>query len=570
MRSRNALFQVIFFVLLFTFASALSAQDALTQTYTSEDGMFTMRYPEGWTVEQDRNLIILRMDQVTIQANYRDYGAEVTLSEILDYDTREIMGFSPPENLIIAGYAAIQSAGIDQLHTILNFCDGMFGLVYGYVPSGQVEAYRPTIMAIMETIRFGDAEPRVCRPAFEGLALISVTNAAQMTQITTLGDDTVPVLSVAFNTEQGQLAAGTQTGDVWLFSTVTGEQQGTLTRNRGGATSIAFSTSGFNLAIGSGSGEVRGWNSPPDGGTSPMQMHNTAVESVAFHQFLVASGSLDGEVRLWDLISRGDEVVLVDAAQPTPVASIAFSPDGSLLAAGGGSTIRLWNMGSRTVQAVLETEVSEITSLAFRPDGSALIYGGSHSAVWVWNLDVDNRPLLDGHEGQVSSVAFSPDGQIIASSDSVAIRLWNANTGASLNTLQPAAGGGINSVAFSPDGRVLVSGGDSGGVVVWGVSADSVPAQEVAAPAGGDQTAGTVPAVATCTISAPNQVNLRRGPGTNFDRAGSLAAGQTAEVDGQAPGGDGMTWYRLTDGAWVRSDVVRAPDTCATVPVVTP
>lgn len=570
MRGRHALFQVGFFVLLFTFPFVLNAQEALTQTYTSADAMFTMSYPEGWTVEEENGLIRFSSDQAFIQVNYRDYGAEVTLSEILEYDILEIMGFSPPENLIIAGYAAIQSAGRDQLQTIFNFCDGMFGLVYGYVPSGQVEAYRPTIMAMMETIRFGDDEPRVCRPAFEGLAPISVTNAAQITQITTLGDETVPVLSVSFNTEQGQLAAGTQNGDVWLWSTVTGEQQRTLTGNRDGATSVAFSSSGFNLAIGTGSGQVRGWNSPPDGGASPMQTHSTAVESVAFHRLLIASGSLDGEVRLWDMISPGTDVVLVDAANPTPVASVAFSPDGTLLAAGGGNTIRLWDMAARTVQTVLETEVGEITSLAFRPDGTALIYGGDHSAVWVWNLAGDNRPLLDGHEGQVSALAFSPDGQIIASSDSAAIRLWDASTGASLTTLQPDADGAVNSVAFSPDGRVLVSGGDSGGVVIWGVSADSAPAQPAAESAGDQETTGTVPAVATCTISAPNQVNLRRGPGTNFDRAGALTAGQTAEVDGQAPGGDGMTWYRLTDGAWVRSDVVRAPDTCAAVPTVTP
>lgn len=570
MRCEKAFLQLVILVLLLVFPAALMAQTDLPQSYTSADGMFTMSYPDGWTVEQDGNLIIFRMDQAFIQVNYRDYGAEVTPSEILEYETLEIMGFSPPENLIIAGYAAIQSAGRDQLQTIINFCDGMFGLVYGYVPSGQVEAYRPTIMAMMETIRFGDGEPRVCRPAFEGLAPISVTNAAQITQITTLGDETVPVLSLSFNPEQGQLAAGTQSGDVWLWSTVTGEQQRTLTGNRDGATSVAFSSGGFNLTIGTGSGQVRGWNSPPDGGASPMQTHSTAVESVAFHRLLIASGSLDGEVRLWDMISPGTDVVLVEADNPTPVASVAFNPDGTLLAAGGGNTIRLWDVAARTVQAVLETEVGEITSLAFRPDGTALIYGGDHSAVWLWNLAGDNRPLLDGHEGQVSGLAYSPDGQIIASSDSAAIRLWDASTGTSLTSLQPDADGAVNSVAFSPDGRVLVSGGDSGGVVIWGVSADSAPAQPAAESAGGQETTGTVPAVATCTISAPNQVNLRRGPGTNFERAGSLSAGQSAEADGQAPGGDGMTWYRLTDGAWVRSDVVSAPDTCGSLPVVTP
>lgn len=74
-------------------------------------------------------------------------------------------------------------------------------------------------------------------------------------------------------------------------------------------------------------------------------------------------------------------------------------------------------------------------------------------------------------------------------------------------------------------------------------------------------------AASPCTLTAADAVNLRAGPGTNYDRAGGLNAGDTADADAQASGADGRTWYRLADGRWVRADVIEAGDGCAGLPV---
>jgi hypothetical protein len=73
-----------------------------------------------------------------------------------------------------------------------------------------------------------------------------------------------------------------------------------------------------------------------------------------------------------------------------------------------------------------------------------------------------------------------------------------------------------------------------------------------------------------CTVSASSNINQRSGPGTDFDVSGTLAGGSSASVDGQATGADGFIWYRLTIGAWVRSDLVAAMGACSEVPEVTP
>jgi Tol biopolymer transport system component len=72
-------------------------------------------------------------------------------------------------------------------------------------------------------------------------------------------------------------------------------------------------------------------------------------------------------------------------------------------------------------------------------------------------------------------------------------------------------------------------------------------------------------------IAGGTGVNLRTGPGTNYERAGGLTAGERAEVDGRAGGTDGYRWYRLAEsGMWVREDVVTVAESCRQVPVVQP
>jgi hypothetical protein len=69
-----------------------------------------------------------------------------------------------------------------------------------------------------------------------------------------------------------------------------------------------------------------------------------------------------------------------------------------------------------------------------------------------------------------------------------------------------------------------------------------------------------------CEVSASGTVNLRSGPGTNFDRAGTLGAGESFEVVGQAAGTDGFTWYELENDAWVREDIISLQGDCGSIP----
>lgn len=598
MRGKTMLFLCLTFVFLFAFPMVMIAQSNLTQTYTSPDGKFSMSYPAGWTLNDRReNVTGFNGDAGLLEISFydnKDSGyAPVTALEYLevgigdDPDFRAAMGWSEPEEMTIAGFTALQSGSdlMRQLNTVIDFGDGVLVKAIGFV-QGDLAASTPTFMAILNSIQYGDGSQPVVQQSLDNLEPITPANAAGIVQLATLGDTDVAVESVAFSPDGGLLGAALADGTVQLWDVATREIRFTFRGFTDGATSVSFDAGGSLLAIGTGSGHVEVWDTQrgePALMSGLLQKHDAAVTSVSLggeSGTLIASGADDGSVRLWDN-ANASEIALDDNVLGGAVGGVAFSLDGSVLFAGGGNIIRLWDTATGAVMTSLESEISDISSIGPIGGGIFLLYGGADAALWVWDLDDETLPVLGEIDPPLSALAFSTDFTLLASADAGGVRLWDVATTANLITLPSPSGERVNTVAMNADSSLLASGGPTGGVILWGVSGDA-GSETSAAPAetGGttDTTTGdtsatttteeTSTSTATCTFSAPGTANLRSGPGTTFDRAGALSAGQTVEVDGQAQGSDGMTWYRLVSGEWVRSDVVGAPAACANVTVV--
>ncbi|MFC0110438.1 TIR domain-containing protein [Kibdelosporangium aridum subsp. largum] len=160
------------------------------------------------------------------------------------------------------------------------------------------------------------------------------------------------------------------------------------------------------------------------------------------------------------------------------VRSVAFSPDSKTLATatdddlGNGihPTVSLWDLATRTKVDLLNDV--HTFSVAFSPDGTALVSSGVDGRIRLWHTDTKQSVgELTGHTGPVGSVAFSPDGKTLASAgDDGAIRLWDMVARRQLG--EPITGhtGPVYSVAFSPDGRLLASGSGDNSVRVWDVA----------------------------------------------------------------------------------------------------
>ena len=187
--------------------------------------------------------------------------------------------------------------------------------------------------------------------------------------------------------------------------------------------------------------------------------HTDNVWSLAFkpNSYLLASGSFDNTIRIWNVGDRDNlRHVRTLRGHTDDVWSVAWSPDGRTLAsASDDGTVRLWNPNNGINFAVLRGHTEIVFSVAWSPDGRILASGSKDKTVRLWDPDTHTtRRVLRGHTGQVVSLAFHPNGQTLASGsqdDTIrTIRLWNPNTGAHKATLT-----GCDTLVFSPNGQIL-------------------------------------------------------------------------------------------------------------------
>lgn len=261
---------------------------------------------------------------------------------------------------------------------------------------------------------------------------VRLWNPLEGSQLAVLKGHRGSVHTVAFAPDGTQLASGGADMSIKLWDSTTGEVVQTLSGHAEEVTCLAFSPEGRHLASAS-YGEVKLWQLA--GGKEVASFvwpgETSTVDFAPDGQTLAVVDKGRPTIKILDAMSLSEiETSKLEGHQDTPHAA-SFSPDGRYLATGGGrgdrrAEVFLWDANNWTFLRRLRERSFVVLSLAFSPDGTVLATGSREDTVRLWNVESGKENVtLRGHSYRVQDVAFSPNGEIIAAAGpDGAITIW--------------------------------------------------------------------------------------------------------------------------------------------------
>jgi WD40 repeat protein/serine/threonine protein kinase len=242
----------------------------------------------------------------------------------------------------------------------------------------------------------------------------------------------------------------------------------TIELDDGRATALALS--GARALTGHANGKVVLWDLERAAKVATVQRNEANIWAVAFtgDATRFATASHDWKVTLWDANQPAAPLHVFDGHE-NAVQSLAYSPQAFLLASGSADkTVRLWDLQTLSLKRTYNGPRDFVTAVAFSHNGRTLAAGSLDGRIDVWSVGSSRRQRsLTGHKGRVTDVAFSPGEDLLASaSEDGTVRVWDIKRGRILRALSGHTGGATG-VSFAPDGQHIASAGANGMLRFW-------------------------------------------------------------------------------------------------------
>lgn len=271
------------------------------------------------------------------------------------------------------------------------------------------------------------------------------------------------------------------------------------------------------------SGEVSGVNAPLSWQPLPPGV-NPIYAAAVTPDGRYAAASRANQIFIYHLATKREVTRLTDPALMQSgmydkagvadldlIQSLAFSPDGQLLASGGFRTVKFWRRPHDVRLKDLTGIDSPARSLARSPDGKWLAVGQENGQVKVFDLATAQvARTLAGHAGPVTGLAFTQDGaKLITGSQDKTLRVWNTADGAEAAKIETPAP--VTAVALAAGDQQIAAANADNVIRTWTIPQPPAEGQTPAAPTPLKELRGHSGAIAALAINPAAPVQLVSG-----------------------------------------------------------
>ncbi len=361
------------------------------------------------------------------------------------------------------------AAGSYQFVTLWNVPSG--GLAKTF--NGHNDQVKAVVLSADGKTAFSGSPDRTIR-------VWTVADGKQVRQL----NSPVPVLALALSPDGKAIAVAGQDATIHLLNAENGQPVVQLKGHGGQVEGVAFLPDGKRLVSVSGDGTGRIWTVPTKPDDKPVEPivlngHTGPVHALAITPdgSLVATGGEDGKVRLWHAVDGKSQIELT--GHTGPVLALAISPDGKeLLSGSADKTAREFDLGNGQTIRTLTSHSGPVAGVAYSPKGDRLATAGGDGGIKVWDRANGQGLIAFGHaapnNGQIqplNKVVFAADNTLVSASADRTLKSWTVEGAWSeMKPLGPHVFR-VLAIDFSPDGKLIATGGGdpsrSGEVKIW-------------------------------------------------------------------------------------------------------
>ncbi|HEY9695859.1 MAG TPA: hypothetical protein V6D10_01105 [Trichocoleus sp.] len=288
---------------------------------------------------------------------------------------------------------------------------------------------------------------------------IKLWNVTDGRELRTLQGESQAILQVRFSPDGQQVVAKHDDGLVENWNINTGQKQ-KIRWDRILESIAHFSDDSRTISVVDWNGTVRQWDLETGKALEAFKLHTSAATNmqISHDGQLLAVAAVNGSAIRIRNIQTG-EVVQTLKGSLGYVQDIQFSPnDRTLAVRDENKTVELWNISTGQVIKPLESYLKKyaklINDLAFSPDSNVIAFANKDDTVNLQNLATGQAvQALKQYSDEVTSLNFSSDDQIIATSSSREMKLWDVTTGQEIKTYSHLSG--LSGSSFSKNGNAI-------------------------------------------------------------------------------------------------------------------